>query len=177
MGIRCDFYVGRGADAEWIGSVAWDGYPEGGDDRGDYAEVWAAKDEREFRLRVGAVLARRDDSTLPEHGWPWPWKDSHTTDWAYAIDGGVVHASCFGQPWIAVGAYLALDEEGQEAYCNGEAPDDQKPVFPDMKHVQNTTFGRRSGVTLIQSGPGGGVEIVDDKDERDERRLPGARDA
>lgn len=29
MGTRADFYVGRGPDAEWIGSTAWDGYPDG----------------------------------------------------------------------------------------------------------------------------------------------------
>jgi len=26
MGTRADFYVGMGKDAEWLGSVAWDGY-------------------------------------------------------------------------------------------------------------------------------------------------------
>ena len=29
MGTRADLYIGRGTDAEWIGSVAWDGYPSG----------------------------------------------------------------------------------------------------------------------------------------------------
>ena len=29
MGTRADFYIGRGATAEWIGSIAWDGYPDG----------------------------------------------------------------------------------------------------------------------------------------------------
>jgi hypothetical protein len=29
MGTRADFYVGRGKDAEWLGSVAFDGYPSG----------------------------------------------------------------------------------------------------------------------------------------------------
>jgi hypothetical protein len=29
MGTRADFYVGRGPDAEWLGSVAMDGYPSG----------------------------------------------------------------------------------------------------------------------------------------------------
>ena len=27
MGTRADFYVGRGDAAEWIGSIAYDGYP------------------------------------------------------------------------------------------------------------------------------------------------------
>jgi hypothetical protein len=29
MGTRADFYVGRGGQAEWLGSIAWDGYPSG----------------------------------------------------------------------------------------------------------------------------------------------------
>lgn len=32
MSTRADFYVGRGAEAEWIGSISWDGYPDGVDD-------------------------------------------------------------------------------------------------------------------------------------------------
>lgn len=29
MGTRADFYVGKGPNAEWLGSTAMDGYPEG----------------------------------------------------------------------------------------------------------------------------------------------------
>jgi hypothetical protein len=29
MGTRADFYIGCGRDSEWIGSIAWDGYPDG----------------------------------------------------------------------------------------------------------------------------------------------------
>jgi hypothetical protein len=29
MGTRADFYVGKGKKSEWIGSIAWDGYPQG----------------------------------------------------------------------------------------------------------------------------------------------------
>lgn len=29
MGTRADFYVGRGPEAEYLGSIAWDGHPEG----------------------------------------------------------------------------------------------------------------------------------------------------
>jgi hypothetical protein len=29
MGTRADFYVGRGETAEYLGSIAWDGYPDG----------------------------------------------------------------------------------------------------------------------------------------------------
>lgn len=28
MGTRADFYVGTGANAEWLGSIAYDGHPD-----------------------------------------------------------------------------------------------------------------------------------------------------
>ena len=28
MDERADFYVGRGEDAEWLGSITWNGYPK-----------------------------------------------------------------------------------------------------------------------------------------------------
>lgn len=41
MGTRADFYVGRGESAEWLGSIAWDGYPSGI----DYQDVLRPADE------------------------------------------------------------------------------------------------------------------------------------
>ncbi len=29
MGTRADFYTGRGQTAQWLGSIAWGGYPVG----------------------------------------------------------------------------------------------------------------------------------------------------
>ena len=173
MGTRADFYIGRGKDAEWLGSVAGDGNPEGGDDHGTYAEVFDAGDEKAFRTKVGEVLARRDDGTMPEHGWPWPWEDSCTTDWAYAIDEGVVYASAFGAPWIEVAKYLELDEAGQEAY--GESvPKDGGIEHPNMKDRQDVTLGRRSGIMVV-GVEDGEIKINDDKREQDERNPPDSK--
>jgi hypothetical protein len=63
MGTRADFYVGRGADMEWLGSIAWDGYPPG--IRGG---VLAATSEADFRALLSAFLAPREDVTLPNDG-------------------------------------------------------------------------------------------------------------
>jgi hypothetical protein len=57
--------------------------------------------------------------------WPWPWENSQTTDYAYAFDGGAVHASCFGSAWFTV------DPEA-EAYGEPEDDDGAKVPFPDM---------------------------------------------
>ena len=133
MGSRADFYVGRGEKAEWIGSIAWDGYPDGIPD-----DVKDAKTEAEFRLAVRTALAKRDDATFPEKGWPWPWEDSRTTDFAYAFDGGTVYASCFGREWFVAA---------------GPEPENDGPkvaVFPNMKAIQKVTFGGRSGLMVFK---------------------------
>ena len=139
MGTRADFYVGRGVDAEWLGSIAWDGYPAGVDDA-----VLLADTTDEYRAKV-AEFVNREDGTLPADGWPWPWDDSGATDYAYAFEGGVVYASSFGHEWFEV---MPLEENGGE-------PDDRGgkvAIFPDMTARQNVTLGKRSGV-IIFGGP------------------------
>ena len=133
MGTRADFYVGRGDDMQWIGSIAWDGYPDG-----IKSEILTTANEDEFRAEVLAFIASRDDGTKPEMGWPWPWNTSSTTDYAYAFDGGEVFASCFGSPW-----WLAANEQPEEG--EGSAPN-----FPDMQSIKRTDYGDRSGVIFVE---------------------------
>jgi hypothetical protein len=132
VGTRADFYVGRGESAEWLGSIAFDGYPEGVDDT-----IRKAATERQYREAVEMFLASRDDATLPAMGWPWPWDNSRTTDYAYAFDGGTVYASCFGHGW-----FLAIQDETPE-------DDGPKVPFPDMSARRNLTLGRRSGLIVV----------------------------
>ena len=63
MGTRADFYVGRGENAEWLGSIAWDGYPERIPNT-----ILAQHNEAVYRLEVGLFLGDRNDATLPEMG-------------------------------------------------------------------------------------------------------------
>lgn len=130
MGTRADFYVGRGVDAEWLGSIAWDGYPDALPE-----VIKAATDELDFRALVEGFLAAREDSTTPATGWPWPWEDSGTTDYAYAYDDGSVHASCFGSAWFKP------DEEEDE-------PDGPKAVFPKMTPCADPLHSR-SGLIVL----------------------------
>ena len=135
MGTRADFYVGRGEQAEWIGSIAWDGYPSGID-----AQVLGCTGEAAFRHAVSAFLAARTDKTLPADGWPWPWETSHTTDYAYAFDADKVWACCFGGTWFDPTVEQPEDD----------APDAPKAVFPDMSQgKQRSKFGAHSGVIVI----------------------------
>jgi len=133
MGTRVDFYVGRGQQAEWLGSYPYDGYPDGID-----AAVLAATEESEFRKAVADFLGgdNAENATLPEQGWPWPWDDSRTTDYSYAFDGGKTWASCYGHKWF--------DPLGPQPEMRGA-----KEVFPDMKDRKNVTLGPRSGVIVL----------------------------
>lgn len=154
MGTRADFYAGV-VKGEWLGSIAWDGYPSGLPDT-----IKLAPTEDAYREAVGVFLASRDDATLPAMGWPWPWNDSATTDYAYAFVAGengephgTVMASYFGNAWIFV------PREGDGPW--DEWPTDPKPIFPDMSTRKRVTLGRRSGVVVMRStGVGQPPEVI-----------------
>jgi hypothetical protein len=148
MGTRADFYIGRGLEAEWLGSIAWDGYPDGitltQAERDRIAPGWPdgghlfdATTDKEFRERLAAFFLNRDDVTLPTMGWPWPWEDSRTTDYAYAFHEGRVFASRFGRSWI----------DPRQPEPEEELPKDV--VFPDMTDRKKVTLGKRSGVIVL----------------------------
>lgn len=156
MGTRADFYVGHGEKMEWLGSIAWDGYPRGVAAKGDVCAkpeelgghpVFAAKIEKEYREAVEKLLASRDDAILPKDGWPWPWKDSCLTDYSYSFFHGKTWASIFGRRWYdpVNDGVDERSEEEQEIYHNG-----QKIEFPDMSDVQNVALGKRSGVIVVK---------------------------
>lgn len=141
MGTRADFYAGKGKNAEWLGSIAWDGMEISG-------YIRAAKTEANYRKAVDVFLKSRDDATFPDQGWPWPWNDSGTTDCSYWFFDG----KC----WEAIGY-------PNEYYvpCRGERPDEdsdgweawlheqERVEFPDMSALKNVTLGKRSGVIVF----------------------------
>jgi hypothetical protein len=85
MGTRADFYVGVGETAEWIGSVAWDGYEWAEDKSSDIAKACT---ESEYRDAVKKMFSGRDDASTPQTGWPWPWDNSSLTDYVYYFKDG-----------------------------------------------------------------------------------------
>ncbi len=146
MGTRADFYVGRGPDSEWIGSIAWDGGQVFGEDINP-----ELPNEKAFRDDVAAFFAERDDATLPEMGWPWPWNDSNLTDCIYAWDDGVIWTQWNDYPdpgvWVPVTRERVYDEDAEEYI---PAPDGLMPcVFPDMSDIKAVTLGPRSGVIVF----------------------------
>ncbi|MGW4484304.1 hypothetical protein ACWEOE_10750 [Amycolatopsis sp. NPDC004368] len=139
MGTRADFYVGRGESAEWIGSITWDGYPDGID-----GNVFESDTEDSYRRAVDAFFVKRDDVTRPTEFWPWPWETSATTDYAYAFEDGVVYASSFGHSWFEVDLSAENCGEPEE-----DTPKDA--VFPDMTSRRGSydDVMSRSGLIVV----------------------------
>jgi hypothetical protein len=141
MGTRADFYAGKGKDAEWLGSIAWDGQEISG-------YIRAAKTEKNFRKAVEVFLASRDDATLPAQGWPWPWNDSGLTDCSYWFFDGQcweAHGSFPDDRYVPAKAVLPEDEDEQEAFIKKH----ERIEFPDMSARKNVTLGPRSGVIVM----------------------------
>lgn len=143
MGTRADFYAGKGATAEWLGSVALDGYRKGID-----SQILNCQSEAAYRHAVAIFIAGRNDGTKPELGWPWPWETSATSDCSYWFFDG--------RCWDAIGspeAYAPCDlpeliDDGEEVYRNWHAKL-ERIEFPDMSARKNVTLGPRSGMIII----------------------------
>lgn len=166
MGTRADFYVGRGEQAEWLGSVAWDGYPDGilprstevatiGGETFMRSGAWPkgghlfdATTVDEFKARLETYFAGRDDVTRPEMGWPWPWETSALTDCVYAFDEGCVWTSRFGREWRKVS-----DDEPDGNLPAAEFdrlwPKGGPGMYPNMASRKNVAHGQRSGLLVL----------------------------
>lgn len=167
MGTRADFYVGRGQDAEYLGSVSWDGYPDGFD-----TPFYHAVSETQYRAAVVSISEERDDWTDASEGWPWPWNTSRTSDYAYAFDEGKVYAAWNDYWWEltdsgACDPFNQLEEnydydspEYHEAKAELEKTL-QRVDYPDMKDRAMSPEEQlnRSGLIVITSGPAG-VNVV-----------------
>lgn len=140
MGTRADFYVGIGANAEWIGSTSYDGDP-----RGLGAGPLGASSETEFRAAVEEMLADPDLlTTRPEEGWPWPWRDSRTSDYAYAWDPERGAVASGGRAWVTK---RQLEDDSDCIYVGPKLLDDE---VPDMsKHKKADVFAK-SGLMFLR---------------------------
>lgn len=139
MGTRADFYSQTSGGLEWLGSIAWDGYPSG-----IPATIFDCKTDEEWREKVAKFIASRDDGTKPDQGWPWPWEDSSTTDCAYAQVGKVACIEQSGQ-WVSVEDFQDPEDNESDATLKSHGA----VHFPNMKDKQNLTLGRRSGLIVL----------------------------
>lgn len=164
MGTRADFYVKHGKTYLWRGSIAWDGYVEGIDH-----ELFEATTANSFGIKLKRFFDRRDDVTLPADGWPWPWNDSGTTDYAYIFDAKTktVRISHNGGPLFELRHHKSFqrlydrwDKLPDQLKEIKTEPDFDKylehkkllelPKFPDMSKRKNVQlFGSKSGLIII----------------------------
>ena len=164
MGTRSDYYVGRDPETmEWLGSDGYDGYPEGVfEETGKDGHITPkfVVDEGTWRVEVNHYLSSQQSCTWPEEGWPWPWNDSNTTDYAYTYDDGQIWGSCFGSPWCLLvnGALPASeDEDGDE--INADYWYAPKHDMPDMSERKNVRMDAGSGLITIGIDPSGGIAV------------------
>lgn len=135
MGTRADFYLKNEQGLKWLGSVHWDGY--------DVAEarqtdkyptpfnVLSASREDEFINSLEEYFKKRDDVRRPEHGWPWPWENSKTTDMSYVFQDNKCQVYSWGQP-----VEVCEDEDGGFDYKELDEP---QISWPDMSEAANVT--------------------------------------
>ncbi len=143
MGTRADYYVGTGPTAEWLGSTTWDGYPDG-----TPAPIFEATTEAQFRGAVTNIIADADaGGTKPEEGWPWPWDDSRTTDYAYAWRDGGVLVSVFGRAW-----QTREEEDREDDRDHDRAPKlgDDEVVNMTARKASRETMLAKSGLIVIE---------------------------
>lgn len=138
MGTRADFYVGIDKP-EWIGSIAWDGYPTGLDDvmRGFFDGMERARFDK-----MVEKLAKREDWTPASDGWPWPWDDSSTTDYAYAWHDDKL--------WI-----LGMVEDDAWVTWDGEKRKftEHHGALPKFNDKNVKLGGPGSGLIVVTGGP------------------------
>lgn len=135
MGTRADFYIRKQNSMEYMGSIAYDGYEI--DDK-----VLNSTTEESFRENVKAFLDNRDDSSIPtEHGWPWPWDNSETTDYSYVFIDGKVWASNWGEK-----LYDPLIERTEE---EEEDETKLKNFWPNMESYKKVRWDKGSGLIVF----------------------------
>ena len=148
MGTRADFYVGHGKDAEWLGSIAWDGYREG-----IPPVILHAVNETFYRNAVCAFLAASSSGTTPDQGWPWPWDDSSISDCSYWFFDGKTHDArrLGGQEEWLVPCSVDLSEDDDELYEGIKQQSVALVAWPDMSSKKSVTLGSRSGLIVLSA--------------------------
>lgn len=130
---RADFYVGRGVNSVWLGSIGKHGSPDQLPDA-----IKNAIHEEEYALAAIKMIEGRKDGTLPKMGWPWVWTNSLLTNYTYAFDEGKVWGTRFGYAWSDT-----FDRKEMLGI-----PAHKQCSFPDMADIQDKALDARSGLDI-----------------------------
>jgi hypothetical protein len=131
MSTKLDFYLGRGAGAQWLGSIAGSAHPDVLLTVPLGRRALTATSMDGYSRAVAEVIAYwasdgSGESYPSEGGWPWPWPTSHWTDWTVTFDpdpGSVFLTVSGGVRWHRIDPLLP------------QLPDDTDPLGPpDILH-------------------------------------------
>jgi hypothetical protein len=95
MATKADFYVGDGASAVWIGSIAGNGTPNCIPGRllaSPFAATWKKYAEK--------FISEHKSGRLPKDGWPWEHNTSACTDYVYSFVDNEVKVAVLGLGWM-----------------------------------------------------------------------------
>jgi len=134
MSTKADFYVGRDTEAEWMGSIAWDGTPVA-----IPKVIREATSEEEFREQVARFLKNRSDAATATQGWPWTWDSSYGTNYTYAFAEGKVWTCHYGSSW-----WDAMRPEPEHTSLKRKGA-----ILPDMSNHRKRTAGPKGQGILI----------------------------
>jgi hypothetical protein len=155
MGTSADFFVGRGLEAKWVGSIAYDGYPIDSQYAVKSWGVFDAKTEDQFRNCIREMRGKRDDFSGEEDGWPWSLGDSEETNYVYAFEDGKVYVYCNHtekrEKWVDCAIFdgVPLNDPISSVFRIEVAHGDGVvPVFPSMDAIRNISFSR-TGLGLV----------------------------
>lgn len=130
MGTRAAFWKGDPRnleDREWLGCIAFDGYPDG-----KVGDVLAAKSLDDFLDAVNG-LTKESDFAHPKGGWPFPWADDvFLTDFTYAWFDDSVQVARFHHGFVTpeqalAGEYPEDDDPTCERIASGKSYDTSQP--------------------------------------------------
>lgn len=160
MSTRADFYIGMGKDATWLGSVGMDGDPKSIAEELSFTAQTTIADEDDWVESVAVVFRDHIEHTLPERGWPWPWDDSQTTDYAYTLFYGQVWVSNYGCRWMHLEDYLSKSPTIVQMLDN--LPDATE-VFPDMSKIKNVRLDSGNAPMIFGFDGAGHVGLVNEE--------------
>lgn len=135
---RADFYVGRGATAEYLGTLQYEGDPVD-------VEVWElfqsldedTYTEQDYRQEVADLLSNRATDTVgqtPVPEWPHPYASSDDTPWTYAFDAGTVYIYRYGVEMAAVRCNYT--RPGPQGTREPRRPQSSTPLFPRFRSLR-----------------------------------------
>jgi len=124
MGTRAAFWIGDPRNLEnreWLGCVAWDGYPDA------FPEFKGISSSEDFKSMIEAMSASRKDFAHPSKGWPYPWdNDIFLTDCTYAFFDGRLQFTWFH------GGFKDFDFALETGY---EGEDDESSDDPTLVNI------------------------------------------